>query len=142
MQDRIYNGPLAEAEIPLGAPLADGTRALFVKRGDLLQNIPDEVAERLDEQGDWLLPDGSVPDAAKPREARVFTKEELAIVAKEAGIKVPRGATKEHIEDLIEQHTRDQDRAEGDGATSPAEAGDQTSGGQDESTSAPSGEKE
>jgi hypothetical protein len=134
---RIYDGPFPEVDLPMREPLEDGRIVVKVKRGELCEEIPAELAETLDQQGDWLLPDGSVPEAAKPREERVFTKAELKAIAEENEIEVPAKATKAEIEDLIAQHARD---AEGDGVQIPGEPGDQASGDSDASTSADSGE--
>jgi hypothetical protein len=128
----IYDGPFPAVELALGEPivldepLEDGTSVIHqitAVHGELCEGIPANVAESLEEQGDWLLPDDSVPEASKPREERVFTVKELRAIAAEAEIDVPAGAKKADIEELIAEHAKEQD-----GEQSPGEPGDQASG--------------
>jgi hypothetical protein len=115
LKSLIYNGPFPEVELALGGPivledpLEDGTSVLHrlvAVKGELCEYIPASIAGSLEEQGDWLLPDGSLPEAAKPREERVFTVKELRTIAKDAGIEVPAKAKKDEIEALIADHAQ------------------------------------
>lgn len=139
-ESRIYDGPFPEVDLPLREPLEDGRVVLKVRKGDLCEEIPATLCETLDQQGDWLMPDGSLPEASKPREERKYTVAELKAVAEEAGITVPKGAKKADIEGLIAEHARQADGAEGDGVQHPGEPGDQASGEPDAGTTAPDGE--
>lgn len=137
---RVYKGPFPEIDLPLREKLPNGKGHLKIKQGELCEEIPAELAETLDQQGDWYLPDGTLPEAAKPREADSFSVAELKAVAKEAGIKIPSGSKKAEIEALIDEHTQ-RVNAERDGVQSPGEPGDQASGdAPDASTTAADGE--
>lgn len=136
---RIYDGPYPEVDLPLREPLDDGRVYLRIAKGELCEEIPAELAETLDQQGDWLLADETLPEASKPREERVFSVKELKAVAKEAGIEVPSGAKKADIEVLIDEHNRTVN-AEGDGVQDPGEPGNQASGDPDASADATTGE--
>lgn len=136
---RIYGGPFPEVDLPLREPLEDGRVYLKIKKGELCEEIPAELAETLDQQGDWLLPNGELPEASKPREEVVFSVKELRAVAKDAGIKVPAGAKKDEIEALIDEHNKTVN-AEGDGVQDPGEPGDQAAADADASADADNGE--
>lgn len=128
MLTRIYNGPSPEVEIPLAEPLDDGTSIIVAPNG-VPTEFPDAIAEALDEQGEtWLHPDGESRDAKE-------IVPELRKQAKEAGIKVPRGASRDELEVLLAGQPSEEH--------SDAESSDnQASGDPGESTTADAGEKE
>lgn len=137
MQKRIYNGPCPEVEVPVNSQLEDGTFSVVAAFGEVVE-IPDDLVHGLDAGGDWLHEDGSLPEAAKPKEpapaVETLSKKELLEAAESAGVEVPSRATKADIVELLEQHAgageRDGDSGTGDGADP------QASGDPDESTTA------